>query len=121
MPSFFFNDPAPPEISPLSLPDALPISCPPRGETAWSAPAGVGPASGRPCGDRPRSEEHTSELHSPLHLLCPLFFLMTRRPPRSPLFPYPTLFRSPVRRGSKPRGQHQRELGQQADGLAAIG
>src|SRR5256714_4063261 len=23
---FFFNDPAPPEISPLSLPDALPIS-----------------------------------------------------------------------------------------------
>src|SRR3989441_8334536 len=25
---FFFNDPAPPEISPLSLPDALPISRP---------------------------------------------------------------------------------------------
>src|SRR3989475_7222628 len=24
---FFFNDPAPTEISPLSLPDALPISC----------------------------------------------------------------------------------------------
>src|SRR5690606_41949162 len=28
-----------------------------------------------------------------------LFFLMTRRPPRSPLFPYTTLFRSP--NGSK--------------------
>src|SRR3990172_152018 len=41
-----------------------------------------------------RSEEHTSELQSRLHLLCPLFFLMIRRPPRSTLFPYTTLFRS---------------------------
>src|SRR5262249_59743504 len=32
-------------------------------------------------------------LLSPLHLL-PFFFLMIRRPPRSPLFPYTTLFRS---------------------------
>src|SRR6266487_5883231 len=35
-----------------------------------------------------------------MHLLCPLiffffFFLMIRRPPRSTLFPYTTLFRSP--------------------------
>src|ERR1041384_8443069 len=29
-----------------------------------------------------------------------LFFLMIRRPPRSTLFPYTTLFRSPVRRRS---------------------
>src|SRR5471030_1682970 len=29
-------------------------------------------------------------------LLCLLFFLMIRRPPRSTLFPYTTLFRSPV-------------------------
>src|SRR5262249_60633902 len=28
--------------------------------------------------------------------LLSLFFSMTRRPPRSPLFPYTTLFRSPV-------------------------
>src|SRR3990172_2094917 len=42
----------------------------------------------------PRSEEHTSELQSRLHLLFPLFFLMIRRPPRSTLFPYTTLFRS---------------------------
>src|SRR6266850_2953930 len=28
------------------------------------------------------------------------FFLMIRRPPRSTLFPYTTLFRSPTRRGS---------------------
>src|SRR5258708_7240300 len=30
---FFFNNPAPPEISPLSLPDALPI-CPRCGQTS---------------------------------------------------------------------------------------
>src|ERR1017187_5416678 len=80
-----------------------------------------------------RSEEHTSELQSPMHLVCRLllekkhvraqhlrpllryalpdpavqalielarvhraltFFLMIRRPPRSTLFPYTTLFRS---------------------------
>src|SRR6266498_1557256 len=71
-----------------------------------------------------RSEEHTSELQSRPHLVCRLllekkkafkhsmrrafdifrprtctcflffFFLMIRRPPRSTLFPYTTLFRS---------------------------
>src|SRR3990167_1985711 len=41
-----------------------------------------------------RSEEHTSELQSQSNLACPLFFLMIRRPPRSTLFPYTTLFRS---------------------------
>src|SRR5690348_10049620 len=56
-----------------------------------------------------RSEEHTSELQSPVHLVCRLllekkkkhhaisfffFFLMIRPPPRSTLFPYTTLFRS---------------------------
>src|SRR5256885_10985341 len=29
------------------------------------------------------------------------FFLMIRRPPRSTLFPYTTLFRSPTRRGQR--------------------
>src|SRR6266487_1381431 len=87
---------------------------------------------------RSRSEEHTSELQSPVHLVCRLllekkkklarlslhayfsifyicrvglessrwlelviFFLMIRRPPRSTLFPYTTLFRSrhPGRQG----------------------
>src|SRR5580698_7069975 len=67
---------------------------------------------------RSRSEEHTSELQSHVNLVCrlllekgqpqrprpaemtgprhgfPLFFLMIRRPPRSTLFPYTTLFRS---------------------------
>src|SRR3990167_4298372 len=41
-----------------------------------------------------RSEEHTSELQSQSNLLCRLIFLMIRRPPRSTLFPYTTLFRS---------------------------
>src|SRR3712207_984475 len=54
-----------------------------------------------------RSEEHTSELQSRQYLVCrlllekkqalasiPVFFLMMRRPPRSTLFPYTTLFRS---------------------------
>src|SRR6266571_8370995 len=37
-------------------------------------------------------------------LLCCFFFLMIRRPPRSTLFPYTTLFRSaPPRRGGAPR------------------
>src|SRR3990167_8306979 len=41
-----------------------------------------------------RSEEHTSELQSQSNLVCRHFFLMIRRPPRSTLFPYTTLFRS---------------------------
>src|SRR3989338_6700423 len=69
---FFSNDPAPTEISPLSLHDALPIfiavlilpglvfifSC------HGSALAGF----------LQRSEEHTSELQSQFHLLFLLFF-----------------------------------------------
>src|SRR5260370_1129280 len=44
-----------------------------------------------------RSEEHTSELQSHLNILFRLFFLMIRRPPRSTLFPYTTLFRSGIK------------------------
>ena len=48
-----------------------------------------------------RSEEHTSELQSLCHISYAVFclkkiFLMIRRPPRSTLFPYTTLFRSPI-------------------------
>src|SRR3990170_8468904 len=68
---FFFNDTAPTEISPLSLPDALPILLPgpPRrvhdaacleSQDVDRARRGV------------RSEEHTSELQSPDHLVCRL-------------------------------------------------
>src|SRR6266849_8341945 len=36
-------------------------------------------------------------IHTPLNFS--IFFLMIRRPPRSTLFPYTTLFRSPSRHG----------------------
>src|SRR5258708_9900618 len=61
---FFFNDTATTEIYTLSLHDALPIS----GSTHRPQPAfhrHVWPAPGR-------SEEHTSELQSPDHLVCRL-------------------------------------------------
>src|ERR1043165_1273529 len=62
---FFFNDPAPTEISPLSLPDALPICL--RGLRALDpARPRVGAAHLEPldAGEELRSEEHTSELQS---------------------------------------------------------
>src|SRR3990172_5389250 len=94
MPSYFFNDTATTEISPLSLHDALPISSPfCRRLCAARSPLGL-PRRRRRRGSSKRSEEHTSELQSRLHIVCPLIFLMIRRPPRSPLFPYTTLFRS---------------------------
>src|SRR5579863_10783869 len=124
---FFFNDTATTEIYTLSLHDALLIS--PRGRCCASCQIAIA-APARSAGSR--SEEHTSELQSPVHLVCRLllekkkihavggeqdmskmgcfrsyipctfltmgiatlfFFLMIRRPPRSTLFPYTTLFR----------------------------
>src|SRR6266581_9591228 len=62
---FFFNDTATTEIYTLSLHDALPIYL----RTAVSVDAG-----GWAHFDwvRMRSEEHTSELQSPVHLVCRL-------------------------------------------------
>src|SRR2546422_2193217 len=66
---FFFNDTATTEIYTLSLHDALPISLPlPPEPGANRALGGVRPAHA----DRVRSEEHTSELQSRLHLVCRL-------------------------------------------------
>src|SRR3990172_3810305 len=94
MPSFFFNDTAPPEIYPLSLHDALPIyRCVPQQDGALPA-RGEFVVAGAQVLDCERLEEHTSELQSRLPLVCRLFFLMIRPPPRSTLFPYTTLFRS---------------------------
>src|SRR6266487_7168553 len=69
---FFFNDTATTEIYTLSLHDALPILCGRvgRGGVTRRHRAGSGLASRR--GGRLRSEEHTSELQSPVHLVCRL-------------------------------------------------
>src|SRR6266568_570748 len=57
---------------------------------------------------RPQTSDlrpHTSDLRPQTSNLI-LFFLMIRRPPRSPLFPYTTLFRSP--RARQPAGARRR-------------
>src|SRR5579863_10730144 len=60
---FFFNDTATTEIYTLSLHDALPIWAGLEPPFAFSPP---------PDPANPRSEEHTSELQSPVHLVCRL-------------------------------------------------
>src|SRR2546429_6966971 len=65
---FFFNDTATTEIYTLSLHDALPICRTPPGPCGAWRPA----AAGFRAGLRGRSEEHTSELQSRLHLVCRL-------------------------------------------------
>src|SRR6266487_6656939 len=61
---FFFNDTATTEIYTLSLHDALPISPP------WTPSSPI--CASRVWTRRRRSEEHTSELQSPVHLVCRL-------------------------------------------------
>src|SRR2546429_6667988 len=72
---FFFNDTATTEIYTLSLHDALPISA--GGQVSAAAhgvSAGRAPSAAerRAETSRGRSEEHTSELQSRLHLVCRL-------------------------------------------------
>src|SRR2546422_3119912 len=84
---FFFNDTATTEIYTLSLHDALPISTGAascrrvlrvgsrirRYPRAPRRAPRIGPrCTSRPIGHRARSEEHTSELQSRLHLVCRL-------------------------------------------------
>src|SRR2546422_8245371 len=66
---FFFNDTATTEIYTLSLHDALPISGDLRGVQRLLRPPHRHPAGAH---QRRRSEEHTSELQSRLHLVCRL-------------------------------------------------
>src|SRR5437879_10496980 len=70
LPLFFFNDTPTTEIYTLSLHDALPISSPISARSArcptttrWASPRRA---------SKPRSEEHTSELQSPMYLVCRL-------------------------------------------------
>src|SRR6202521_3583432 len=94
MPSFVFNDTATTEIYTLSLHDALPIFDRGPHDPQVTRLHAVPAQHARGGRHLQRSEEHTSELQSPQNLVCRLLFLMIRRPPRSTLFPYTTLFRS---------------------------
>src|SRR5690348_18217085 len=73
-----FNDPTTTEIYTLSLHDALPIWSPPGACVPGCSGKCVPGGSTRACscsGNPPpptRSEEHTSELQSPVHLVCRL-------------------------------------------------
>src|SRR2546422_2822472 len=80
---FFFNDTATTEIYTLSLHDALPISTTPPTPNAVIPNSRYGPSAAPtpPAHSRNfvpspptanRSEEHTSELQSRLHLVCRL-------------------------------------------------
>src|SRR5690348_17963421 len=80
---FFFNDTATTEIYTLSLHDALPILRP------LSPSAGLGILS--VCCTileltSRRSEEHTSELQSPVHLVCRLLLEKKNNTPYSNLY-----------------------------------
>src|SRR5258708_11270697 len=79
---FFFNDTATTEIYTLSLHDALPISSGLFRSLQFSQP--LSRASWRSVQSRrgylaPRSEEHTSELQSPDHLVCRLLLEKKKR------------------------------------------
>src|SRR5256885_10909017 len=94
---FFFNDPAPTEISPLPLHDALPIwrrgagGGPAGGRSAvaglgpgWQGPAGEfgGGGPDRPCreaGGAWRSGEDTSEIQSPFNFVLRLLLGKKKR------------------------------------------
>src|SRR5947208_16038847 len=80
---FFFHHPAPPEISTLSLHDALPILCTIRnccrrpacsdwGRGTTESRSRHSPAPMKGMIGSIRSEEHTSELQSPDQLVCRL-------------------------------------------------
>src|SRR3989338_7002328 len=102
----FFNDAAPTEIYTLSLHDALPISVAvekPR-SAASRMIACLGLIAGIMSADRKSTRLNSS--HSSISYSLFLFFLMMRRPPRSTLFPYTTLFRSQWRWRSRAAPLH---------------
>src|SRR5215813_15651042 len=70
---FFFNDTATTEIYTLSLHDALPISGSSAGTSRRRQRTPVATITASLLiSSPPRSEEHTSELHSRPHLVCRL-------------------------------------------------
>src|SRR2546422_6432355 len=69
---FFFNDTATTEIYTLSLHDALPICAPSECPTSAYGPSSCAARTSFCKSLASRSEEHTSELQSRLHLVCRL-------------------------------------------------
>src|SRR3990167_6941496 len=94
-PLIFFNDTATTEIYTLPLHAALPISAGRGGRVCECRcrlcrhVCGVGR-----CARQDRKSTRLNSSHSQISYTL-LFFLMIRRPPRSTLFPYTPLFRSP--------------------------
>src|SRR5258708_34518860 len=74
---FFFNDTATTEIYTLSLHDALPISSSTRCRRTFCPSGPVWCVFSI----MPRSEEHTSELQSPDHLVCRLLLEKKKNTP----------------------------------------
>src|SRR5437870_10806290 len=88
---FFYTDPPTPDIYTLSLHDALPISFWKRaffsGPRAWPVNRKLERSSQKVSdvhNQKPRSEEHTSELQSRGHLVCRLLLEKKKRRPRPP-------------------------------------
>src|SRR5690348_17769735 len=94
---FIFSGTAPTEIYTLSLHDALPICSAAGGEEerhdrpdpAPHTPRTTRGRRGSLPRDEPRSEEHTSELQSPVHLVCRL--LLEKKKQTSTSSPQPNL------------------------------
>src|SRR2546429_6314809 len=83
---FFFNDTATTEIYTLSLHDALPISFPSEvGSDGLNISVSVGVNR-----KLVRSEEHTSELQSRLHLVCRLLLEKKKKPRDIIRHPHPS-------------------------------
>src|ERR1044071_7605206 len=91
---FFFNDTPTTEIYTLSLHDALPIYRSRAGSRL--ARAGQARRLDRARCESARGDRKSARLNSSHEGIFGMasFFLMIRRPPRSTLFPYTTLFRS---------------------------
>src|SRR5215216_7145989 len=89
---FFFNDTATTEIYTLSLHDALPSTTPPRprvDERPKQERRYGHPRRQRRGPGGFRSEEHTSELQSPDHLVCRLLLEKKKQNPTNPFFIQP--------------------------------
>src|SRR5437764_7319395 len=95
--SFFFKEPATTETYTLSLHDALPICGPgargpwgrrpadrqrPRRQRATAPGARAAREQGAAADGHRRSEEHTSELQSPMYLVCRLLLEKKKREQR---------------------------------------